>query len=85
MPAGSKEINTTVSSLRTDRIIAIGLNVPRRWALYIVVKECTIFSMPAGYHFSRLIWEIFMDGRVMLNGRKVKKSAIVSANDKACI
>ncbi len=31
MPAGSKEVTTTVSSLRIDNIASAGLNVSRRW------------------------------------------------------
>lgn len=87
LPPGAKEVKTTVSSLRIDNIASAGLNISRR-LLYnnqaLMQHSSTYISIYGGLGgfycaFNRMMWEHFIDGHVLHNGKLAeKKSTIVS-------
>ena len=86
-PPGFKEVKTTVSSLRIDNIASAGLNISRRLSInYIAIKHHMLVGSPydtaIGGAFNRVMWERFIDGQVLHNGKVAKKkSTIVSVAD----
>ena len=66
-----KEIKVVTSSLRVDAVAARGLNISRKSVL--LFKKLP--HPPLCFCFSRTIWEIALEGHLMLNGIHVNKKS----------